>query len=86
MSSKLICEVLTSCCAARPRTSSSSSPYGEYGFLSEIPPTGEMAHFAIRGLMHEAALKENLDPDKLSFIHSVRVLRRRLPQFVAISP
>ena len=49
-----------------------------YGFL--------MAHFAIRGLMHEAALKHNVDPDKLSFIHSVRVIRRRLPQFVAISP
>lgn len=49
-----------------------------YGFM--------MAHFAIRGLMHEAALKEGLDPDRLSFAHSVRVLRRRLPQFVAISP
>jgi len=49
-----------------------------YGFL--------MAHFAIRGLMHEAALKEGIDPDKLSFIHSVRVLRRKLPQFVAIPP
>jgi len=45
-----------------------------------------MAHFAIRGLMHEAALKEDVDPDKLSFIHSVRVIRRKLPQFTAISP
>ena len=49
-----------------------------YGFL--------MAHFAVRGLMHEAALKEGIDPDRLSFIHSVRVLRRKLPQFVAIPP
>jgi len=49
-----------------------------YGFL--------MAHLAIRGLMHEAALKEGLDPGKLSFLHSVRVIRRKLPQFVAISP
>ena len=49
-----------------------------YGFL--------MAHFAVRGLMHEAALKEGIDPDKLSFIHSVRVLRRKMPQFVAIPP
>jgi hypothetical protein len=45
-----------------------------------------MAHFAIRGLMHEAALKEDIDPDRLSYIHSMRVIRRRLPQFPAISP
>ena len=29
-----------------------------------------MAHFAIRGLMHEAALKADEDPDQLSFLHS----------------
>jgi len=45
-----------------------------------------MAHFAIRGLMHEAALKEDLDPDRLSFVHAVRVVRRKLPVFGAIPP
>ncbi len=45
-----------------------------------------MAHFAIRGLMHEAALKADEDPDRLSFIHAVRVIRRKLPQFAALSP
>ena len=30
-----------------------------------------MAHFAIRGLMHEAALRTNADPDRLSFVHAV---------------
>lgn len=45
-----------------------------------------LAHFAIRGLMHEAALKGNQDPDRLSFIHAVRVIRRKLPFFVAIPP
>jgi hypothetical protein len=45
-----------------------------------------MAHFAIRGLMHEAALKADVDPDELSFVHSVRVVRRKLPLFVAIPP
>ena len=45
-----------------------------------------MAHFAIRGLMHEAALKADVDPDELSFVHSVRVVRRKLPFFVAIPP
>ena len=45
-----------------------------------------MAHFAIRGLMHEAALKADEDPDRLSFIHAVRVIRRKLQSFAAIPP
>ena len=45
-----------------------------------------MAHFAIRGLMHEAALKAKEDPDRLSFLHAVRVVRRKLPVFSAIPP
>jgi hypothetical protein len=45
-----------------------------------------MAHFAIRGLMHEAALRAEVDPDRLSFIHAVRVVRRTLPHFAALSP
>jgi Insertion element 4 transposase N-terminal/Transposase DDE domain len=45
-----------------------------------------MAHFAIRGLMHEAALKADEDPDRLSFVHAVRVIRRKLPIFHAIPP
>jgi hypothetical protein len=49
-----------------------------YGFL--------MAHFAIRGLMHEAALKADEDPDRLSFLHAVRVVRRKLPAYSAIPP
>jgi hypothetical protein len=45
-----------------------------------------MAHFAIRGLMHEAALKADDDPDRMSFLHAVRVIRRKLPVFAAIPP
>jgi IS4 transposase len=45
-----------------------------------------MAHFAIRGLMHEAALKADEDPDRLSFVHAVRVIRRKLLIFPAIPP
>lgn len=45
-----------------------------------------MAHFAVRGLMHEAALQADEDPDRLSFLHAVRVVQRRLPRFVAIPP
>lgn len=45
-----------------------------------------LAHFAVRGLMHEAALKGDEDPDRLSFLHAVRVIRRKLPFLVAIPP
>jgi hypothetical protein len=45
-----------------------------------------LAHFAMRGLMHEAALQADEDPDRLSFSHAVRVIRRKLPLFAALSP
>jgi hypothetical protein len=45
-----------------------------------------MAHFAIRGLMHEAALHAGEDPDRISFVHSARVVQRRMARFVAIPP
>jgi hypothetical protein len=45
-----------------------------------------MAHFAVRGLMHEAALQANEDPDRLSFLHAVRVVRGKLTTFAAIPP
>ena len=45
-----------------------------------------LAHFAVRGLMHEAALRADLDPDQLSFLHAVRVVRRRLPLLAALPP
>ena len=45
-----------------------------------------MAHFAIRGLMHEAALKADEDPDRLSLVHSVHVVQRRMTRYRAIPP
>ena len=45
-----------------------------------------LAHFAVRGLMHEAALRADEDPDRLSFLHAVRVVRRKLPLFAALPP
>lgn len=45
-----------------------------------------MAHFAIRALMHEAALQAEEDPDRLSFLHAVRVVQRKIAQAVAIPP
>jgi hypothetical protein len=49
-----------------------------FGFL--------LAHFAVRSLIHEAALKAERDPDRLSFLHAVRVVRRKLPLYAAIPP
>jgi hypothetical protein len=45
-----------------------------------------LAHFAVRGPMHEAALRADEDPDRLSFLHAVRVVRRKLPLFAALPP
>lgn len=45
-----------------------------------------LAHYAIRGLMHEAAQQAEVDPDRLSFVHSLRVVRRKLPAFAALPP
>jgi len=49
-----------------------------YGFL--------LGYFAVRGIMHEAALQVDEDPDRLSFIHAVRVIKRRLPDFAIFPP
>ena len=45
-----------------------------------------MAHFAVRGLMHEAAIHGDEDPDRLSFLHAVRVVRRKIASFASIPP
>ena len=45
-----------------------------------------LAHFAVRGLMRAPALKADEDPDRLSFSHAVRVVRRKVPLFAALPP
>jgi hypothetical protein len=45
-----------------------------------------LVHHAIRQLMHQAALQEGLDPDRLSFTRSLRVVRRQVPAQAALSP
>lgn len=42
------------------------------------------AHFAIGGLMQEAALKADEDPRRPPFPHAVRVFRQRAPRCAAI--
>lgn len=45
-----------------------------------------LAHFAVRQLMARAAWPRGLDPDRLSFTHAVRVIKRKLPQAAAVPP
>src|SRR4051794_15445712 len=49
-----------------------------YGFL--------LTHHAVRRLMHEASHTAGCDPDRLSFIHTVRIVRRHLPFHAVFSP
>jgi hypothetical protein len=45
-----------------------------------------LAHLAVRGLMHEAACQVDEDPDRLSFSHSLSVIRRNLVKLAPLSP
>lgn len=45
-----------------------------------------MLHYAVRGVMHEAAIKADIDPDRLSFLHAVRVIRRKCLAAGSIPP
>lgn len=39
-----------------------------------------LAHLAIRTVMYQAALRDGIDPDRLSFTGALRVLRRAIPR------
>jgi len=45
-----------------------------------------LAHRAVRSLMYRAAVKDQIDPDRLSFTHSVNVIRRKLTSESVFSP
>lgn len=45
-----------------------------------------LAHYGVRFVMHDAALFEDIAADELSFVHTLRVVHRKLPWFVSFSP
>ena len=45
-----------------------------------------LAHFALRRLIHDASRHAGCDPHTLSFVHTVRIVRRHLPFHAAFSP
>jgi hypothetical protein len=71
-----------------------TSQRGPKAVLRSKTPTGVeqevwahlLVHYALRRLLHQAALDEDLDPDRLSFIRSLRVVRRQLIAHAAFSP
>lgn len=45
-----------------------------------------LAHFVVRFIMHEAGLAFRLDPDRLSFVESLRLIRAAIPEFQLVDP
>lgn len=45
-----------------------------------------LAHYAVRFLMHEAALQADEDPDRLSFTHALRIIQESLADFEIAAP
>ena len=44
-----------------------------------------LAHYAVRVLMHEAALQADVDPDRLSFVHALEIVRDAVPEFQLVA-
>jgi hypothetical protein len=45
-----------------------------------------LGHYIVRKLMHQAALKADEDPDRISFSHAVQVITTNIPEYGDISP
>lgn len=45
-----------------------------------------LVHYAVRALIYQAAEHEKLDPDRVSFLRSLRVIRRQVTDQAAFSP
>lgn len=45
-----------------------------------------LAHYGVRWVMHDAAISEGIAADELSFVHTLRVVHRKLPWFVSFPP
>jgi Insertion element 4 transposase N-terminal/Transposase DDE domain len=65
--------------ATKPAQVRSETPLG---VLQEVYALS-LGHFVVRAMMAEAAAAEELDPDRLSFLGCLQVLRCRLPECAA---
>src|SRR5262245_31229777 len=44
-----------------------------------------LAHYAVRKLMHQAAVAMDVDPDRLSFVHALEIVRDAIPEFQMVA-
>ncbi len=65
------------CRVTKPANLRSETPLGVIQELYTL----SIGHYVTRALMATAAEKQNLDPDRLSFLGCLQVLRTRLPEF-----
>jgi hypothetical protein len=68
--------------ATKPAHLRSETPLG---VLQEVYALS-LGHFSVRALMVEAAATERLDPDRLSFVGCLQILRCRLPECTGRTP
>jgi hypothetical protein len=68
--------------ATKPAHLRSETPAGVVQELYAL----SLGHFVVRGLMFEAAKREHLDPDRLSFTGCFQILQCRLPECDAHTP
>jgi hypothetical protein len=68
--------------AEKPANLRSETPMG---VLQEIYALS-LGHYAMRKVMHEAALQADLDPERLSFVGCLHILRTRMPECRATTP
>jgi hypothetical protein len=45
-----------------------------------------VAHYLVRIVMHEAALVRGVDPDRISFVHAVRLIQDAIPESQMVDP
>jgi len=45
-----------------------------------------LAHFVVRFIMYQAGLTYDLDPDRLSFVESLQLIRAAIPEFQLVDP
>lgn len=45
-----------------------------------------LVHYALRDLMADAAHQAALDPDRMSFLNALRIVRRQVTEPAAFSP
>ena len=65
-----------------PRTLRSLKPVGVIQELYALL----IGHYAVRSLIHDAACQAEVDPDRISFVHALRVIQDAIPEFQMVAP